>query len=81
MVVSISNDVLSNPVDSDAGEAIKLAFPAAVLAELFNEYAIRIKYLWKKYILNIKWNDVMSDLRAIYKWGIYKSVSDLRTQV
>lgn len=40
MIVSVGNDVLANAVDRDASETVELAFTAAILAELFYEYAI-----------------------------------------
>ena len=48
MIISISNDVLSDPVDSNAGEAVKLSLTAAILTELFYENTVGIEHLRKK---------------------------------
>lgn len=45
MIVSISNDVLSDAVDGHAGETVELALAAAVLTELLHEYTVRIEHL------------------------------------
>lgn len=45
VVVSVSDDVLTDAVDGDACQAVELAFTAAVRPKLFHEYTIRVKHL------------------------------------
>lgn len=45
MIVSISNDVLADPINGHTCQAIEFAFAAAILAKLFQEASSRVKYL------------------------------------
>ena len=45
MIVAICDDELSDPVDSDAGQAVELSFTVAVASELLLELAVRVEDL------------------------------------
>lgn len=45
VIVSVGNDVLSDTINSDAGETIEFAFCITVSAELFEEITGGVKYL------------------------------------
>lgn len=62
MIVTIRNDVLSDPVHCDTGQTIEFTLTVAILAKLFHKNAICIEHLytmvgWICYYNAIIWSD------------------------
>lgn len=45
MIIPVGNDVLPNPIDCNASQAVEFSFATAVLAKLLNENTVWIEHL------------------------------------
>lgn len=46
MIISIRDDILPNPVDSDSCKAVELAFSVSILSKLLDKLAVSVENLY-----------------------------------